>query len=347
MRHCWEDGFVLPIRRNGLHAALLVALAIMSSAIGLASDVRAASPTDPLPSWRDGDAKAAIIQFVERVTTPGADYVMPVERIAVFDNDGTLCPELPVSMQFAFTLDRLQALAPAHPAWRQTEPFKSALAGNIEKVAAGGDKAILQLLTVTHSGMSTDEFDAMVSGWLLRARHPRFGRAYTRLVYQPMLELLIYLRSRGFSTYIVATGGTDFVRSWVQQAYGIPPEQVIGSSSKLVYEIRNGKPALMRQREVDFINDGGNKPIAIHKVIGRRPIMAFGNNDRDIEMLEWVTMQSRPALGAILHHTDAKREYAYDRNAFRRPLDKALTAAPKRHWVVVDMRRDWTSVFRD
>ncbi|MDY0883365.1 HAD family hydrolase [Dongia soli] len=313
--------------------------------LGIAA--RIAQADDPLPSWRDGEAKAAIIHFVERVTTPGADYLMPAERVAVFDNDGTLCPEMPVSTQFAFTLDRLRAMAPAHPLWRDTEPFKSALAGDIEAVAAGGDKAILQLMTVTHSGMSTDDFDAMVRDWLTRARHPRFGRPYTRLVYQPMLELLIYLRSNGFSTYIVASGGTDFMRSWVEQAYGIPPEQVIGSSSKLLYEIRNGEPVLMRQRAVDFINDGDSKPIAIHKVIGRRPILAFGNSDRDIAMLEWATMQSRPTLGLLLHHTDAEREYAYDRKAFRGRLEQALATAPARHWVIVDMRRDWAKVFRD
>ena len=341
MAQCREYGAVLPHARLWLRAAGCFVLFIL--AIG----GQVVQADDPLPSWRAGEAKAAIIQFVERVTTPGADYMLPAERIAVFDNDGTLCPEMPISTQFAFTLDRLHALAPAHPAWREAEPFKSALAGDIENVAAGGDKAILQLMTVTHSGMSTDDFDAMVSDWLARARHPRFDRLYTRLIYQPMLELLIYLRSNGFSTYIVAAGGTDFMRNWVQQAYGIPPEQVIGSSSKLLYEIRNGKPVLMRQRMVDFINDGDNKPIAIHKVIGRRPIIAFGNSDRDTEMLEWVTLQSRPTLGVLLHHTDAEREYAYDRKAFRGRLDKALAAAPGRHWVVIDMRRDWARVFRD
>lgn len=303
---------------------------------------------DPLPSWRDGPAKAAILQFVARVTTPGPDYRLPAERVAVFDNDGTLCPELPVSTQFAFTLDRLHALAPQHPTWQVTEPFKSALAGDIGAVVSvGGDKAILQLMTVTHSGMSTDEFDAMVRDWLARARHPRFNRPYTRLIYQPMLELLIYLRSNGFSTYIVAASGTDFMRAWVQQAYGIPPEQVIGSSSKLTYELHNGVPVLMRQRAVDFIADRGGKVIAIHKVIGRRPIAAFGNADRDMEMLDWVTTQSTPTLGMLLHHTDSEREYAYDRQAMRGRLDRALDAAPGRHWTIIDMRRDWARVFPD
>ncbi len=300
---------------------------------------------DPLPSWNEGQAKSAIIEFVTRVTTPGTDYVMPADRIAVFDNDGTLWPEQPIYMQLAFTLDRLRALAPTHPEWQQKEPFKSALAGDLKTVAAGGEKTILQLVTVTHAGMSTDAFRQIVRDWIAKARHPRFDRPYPRLIYEPMLELLIYLRANAFSTYISSGGGADFMRAWTEESYGIPPEQVIGSTIKLAYEIRDGVPVLMRQRAVDFINNREGKPIGIYRVIGRRPIAAFGNSDGDFQMLEWVTARSGPSLGMIVHHTDAVREYAYDRKSTMGRLDKALDGASAHHWVVIDMKKDWARIF--
>lgn len=303
---------------------------------------------DPLKSWQEGVNKAAITDFVNRVTTSGnADFVAPADRIAVFDNDGTLWCEQPVYVQLAFTLDRLKALAPAHPEWLQKEPFKSALAGNLKAVAAGGEAAVAQLLAVTHAGMSTDTFDKIVTDWLATARHPKFHRLYTDLVYQPMLELMTYLRANGFRTYIVSGGGVDFMRPWAERVYGVPPEQVIGSSIKLSYKLVNGTPTLMREADIDFVDDKAGKPIGIYKALGEKPIAAFGNSDGDFQMLDWVTSGPGPRLGMIVHHTDAEREYAYDRKSAMGRLDKALDAAASHHWMLIDMKQDWTRVFSD
>ncbi|MFO0862088.1 MAG: HAD family hydrolase [Phycisphaerales bacterium] len=319
---------------------------------------------DPLPSWNDTAPKQAILNFVQRVTEEGSpDFVPPEDRIATFDNDGTLWCEQPIYVQGAFALERVKQLAPQHPEWQVTEPFKSILDGNIRDALAGGNRALLELIAATHSGMTVDEFEKIVSSWLGSARHPRFNRPYTDCIYLPMVELAAYLRDRGFKTYIVSGGGVEFMRPWTQQAYGIPPEQVIGSRGKTEFVMREARPALMKLPAVDFIDDGPGKPVAINAVIGKRPIMAFGNSDGDLEMLQWTTMvdtpvspplpssmspsraPAKPRFGLIVHHTDAQREYAYDRDSHIGKLDQALDQAPQQRWTVVDMKRDWKRIF--
>ena len=320
-------------------------LLIMTLAVGMAI-ASAAAAADALPSWRDGPAKQAIVRFVEEVTKKGGTaFIPPAERIAVFDNDGTLWVEQPMYVQLAFALDRIKALAPAHPEWRDKQPFKAAIEGDLKTVAAGGEHALLELVMATHAGMTTDEFAQTVEDWLSKAKHPRFNRAYTELVYQPMLELLAYLRTNGFKTFIVSGGGIEFMRPWTEKIYGIPSEQVIGSSIKTKYEVRGGKPVIVRLPEIDFIDDKDGKPVGINKFIGRRPIMAFGNSDGDFQMLEWTTSGSGARFGLIVHHTDAVREYAYDRESSIGRLDKALEEAKVEGWTVVDMKKDWRYIF--
>lgn len=301
---------------------------------------------DPLPSWNDGDAKAAIIDFVEAVTIEGSpDFVPPADRIAVFDNDGTLWVEQPIYTQLAFAMDRVKALAPEHPEWRDTQPFKAVLEGDREALAEAGVRGIVELVMASHAGMTTDEFAGIVTEWLEEARHPRFQRPYTALVYQPMLELLAYLRANGFTTYIVSGGGIAFMRPWTEAIYDIPPEQVIGSSITTTFEMRDGDPVLVRLPEVDFIDDKAGKPVGIDKFIGRRPIAAFGNSDGDMQMLQWTTAGDVRRLGVLIRHDDADREYAYDRDSHVGRLDKALDAAGPAGWVVVSMENDWKAVF--
>jgi hypothetical protein len=320
---------------------LKLAISVIIAGSALAQD-------GPLPSWNEGPAKRAIISFVDKVSKEGTpDFVPATERIAAFDNDGTLWCEQPMYVQAAFALHRVKSLAGQHPEWKETQPFKAVLEGDTETVFQGGAATATAILAGTHAGMTPDEFATMVSDWLATARHPRFGRRYTELVYQPMLELLSYLRKNGFRTYIVSGGGVEFMRPWTNRVYGIPPEQVIGSSIKLKYELRNEQPILMRLPEVDFIDDHAGKPVGIQKVIGRRPIAAFGNSDGDYEMLRWTTAAEGPRFGLIVHHTDAAREYAYDRRSAVGRLDKALAEAPARGWVVVDMKNDWKVVFPD
>lgn len=308
--------------------------------------VRVSFAADPLPSWNDGPPKTAITTFVEKVTKEGGSDFVPVsERIATFDNDGTLWCEQPMYVQMAFVLDRVRALADKHPEWKDRQPFKAVLEADLKSLAAAGEKALVELLMVTHAGMTTDEFETIVLDWLKTAKHPKFQRPYTECVYQPMLELLAYLRANGFKTYIVSGGGIEFMRPWTEKVYGVPPEQVVGSSIKLKYELRDGKPVLARLPEVDFIDDKGGKPVGIQKFIGRRPIMAFGNSDGDFEMLEWTTSGSGPRFGLIVHHTDAEREYAYDRNSPIGRLVRGLDEGPKRGWTIVDMKRDWKTIF--
>jgi phosphoserine phosphatase len=315
-------------------------------AIALACAVPLARAQDPLPSWNDGHAKSRIVAFVAAVTDPaGRDFVPPAERIAVFDNDGTLWSEQPVYVQLAFAVDRVRALAPQHPQWKTQQPFQGVLEGDLKAAAAAGEKGLLQLLMATHAGMTSDEFAPIVTDWLATARHPRFGRGYTELVYQPMLELLAYLRGNGFKTYIVSGGGVEFMRTFAEQRYGVPPEQVVGSTIRTKYEVRNGRPVIVRLPEVDFIDDGPGKPVGIHKFIGRRPIAAFGNSDGDFEMLEWVTSAPGPRLGLIVHHDDATREYAYDRGSPIGRLERGLDQAPRRGWTVASMKNDWKKVF--
>ncbi len=300
----------------------------------------------PLASWNDGPAKQAIVRFVTEVSTPGAPaFVATSERIAVFDNDGTLWAEQPLPCQFMFVLDRVRAIAPQHPEWKSNEPFKSILAGDVKAALGGGDRAVAELLAATHAGMTTEEFEAQVKHWFATARHPRVNRPYTDLVYEPMVELLAYLRENGFKTYIVSGGGIEFMRPWTERVYGIPPEQVIGSQGKLAFEMRAGTPVLVKLPQVDLVDDKAGKPIAIQKHIGRRPILAIGNSDGDLEMLQWTTAGHGPHFAALIHHTDAEREWAYDRNASVGALDKALDAAREKGWTIVDMRRDWKKVF--
>ena len=306
----------------------------------------AAAQADPLPSWNEGPAKARILAFVQSVTEPGGkNYVLPVDRIAVFDHDGTLWSEQPAYFQLMFAIDRVKALAPRNPQWKTQQPFKAVLEGDMKALAATGEKGLAQLVMATHAGMTSDEFAATVSDWLATARHPTLKRPYTELVFQPMLELLDYLRAQGFRTYIVSGGGVEFLRVFAQERYGIPPEQVIGSSIKTKYELRDGKPAIVRLAEIDFIDDKAGKPVGIHKFIGKRPIAAFGNSDGDFQMLEWTTSGPGPSLGVIVRHDDAAREFAYDRNSSIGRLARGLDEAPARGWTVLSVRSDWKQVY--
>ena len=305
-----------------------------------------AQTADPLPSWSQGDARARITAFVEAVTRKaGKDYVAPEARIAVFDNDGTLWSEQLMYVQMAFMLDRVGTLAPQHPEWKEKQPYKAALERDIRALAAQGEKGVGELMAATHTGMSSDEFNRIATDWIGKARHPKYNRPYTETVYQPMLELLAYLRANGFKTYIVSGGGVDFMRPWTEKVYGIPPEQVVGSMGKLEFNMVDGRPVLMRLPQVDHVDDGPGKPVGIQKFIGRRPIAAFGNSDGDLQMLQYVAAGSGSQLALIVHHTDAERETAYDRNSSIGRLDKALDEAKARNWVVVDMKQDWKKVF--
>lgn len=318
----------------------------MKIAAILLASLATAQAEDPLPSWNEGPTKRAIVAFVERVTNEkDVDFVPVAERIATFDNDGTLWCEQPMYVQAAFIVDRIRELAPQHPEWKTEEPYKSLLAGDVKAVADIGEKGFAVLIMATHAGMSVDRFEQIVKDWLAKTRHPKFNRPYTECVYQPMVELLAYLRANGFKTFIVSGGGIEFMRPWTEKAYGIPPEQVVGSSVKTKYELQTDRPVLMRLPEIDFIDDGPGKPVGIQQHIGRRPTMAFGNSDGDYEMLRWTTAGPGARFGLIVHHTDAEREYAYDRDSHVGRLAKALDEAPERGWIVVDMRRDWRTIF--
>ncbi len=319
-------------------------VATLFCALSIAATVSQAA--GPLPSWNDGEAKKSIIQFVAKVTKEGGpDFVPPAGRIAVFDNDGTLWCEQPAYFQLLFAMDRVKALASQHPEWKDQQPFKAVLEHDMKALAASGEKGLLQLIMVSHAGMTTEEFEKSVKEWLASARHPRFKRPYTDLVYQPMQELLAYLRENGFKTYIVSGGGIEFMRPWTEKVYGVPPEQVIGSSIRTKFELRDGKPVLLRLPEIDFIDDKEGKPVGIHKFIGRRPILAVGNSDGDLQMLQWTAAGEGLRLMALVHHTDAEREWAYDRRSPIGRLDKALDEARKRGWTLVDMMKDWKAIF--
>src|SRR5712672_2418052 len=302
--------------------------------------------TDPLPSWNDTATKKAIATFVERVTKQGSpDFVPPTERVATFDNDGTLWAEQPIYFQLAFALERVKVLAPLHPKWKDKEPFASLLKGDLKGALAGGEAAIFEIVTLTHSGMTTVEFDQIVREWIATAKHPVTGRLYTVMVYQPMLELLTYLRANGFKTFIVSGGGIDFMRVFAERVYGVPPEQVVGSSGKLNFEMRDSKPVLMKLPDLNFIDDKVGKPVGIQMHIGLGPIAAFGNSDGDLQMLEWARGGGGVRFALIVHHTDAEREWAYDRKSSIGHLDKALDAAQVEGWTVVDMKNDWKTIF--
>ena len=303
--------------------------------------------TDALPSWNDGATKKSITDFVAKVTMQGGtEVVPPAERIAVFDNDGTLWCEQPEYFQAVFALDRVKAMAPSHPEWKSQQPFKAFLSGDRKVLAERGEKALLTLVAAAHSGMTTDEFAKSVAEWLSTAMHPRFNRPYNELIYQPMVELLAYLRANGFKTFIVSGGGVEFMRVWAEKAYGIPPEQVVGSSGVTQYRLdAAGKPSLLKTAKVQFIDDGPGKPSGINMIIGRRPILAFGNSDGDHQMLQWTMAGSGPRFAGVVHHTDSTREYAYDRPSKIGKLDKAWEEAKSKCWTVVDMKRDWRKVF--
>jgi phosphoglycolate phosphatase-like HAD superfamily hydrolase len=301
---------------------------------------------DPLPSWNDTASKKSLIAFVERVTKTGSpDFVPAPERIATFDNDGTLWAEQPMYFQFLFAIDRAKTLAPQHPEWQTNEPFASVIKGDMKGLAAAGVKGMLELTEATHSGLTTEEFDQAVKVWLATAKHPKSGRRYTEMVYQPMLEVLTYLRGNGFKTFIVSGGGVDFIRAFAEKTYGIPPEQVIGSSGKLKFEMRDGKAGIMKLTEVDFIDDKDGKPIGIQSHIGRRPIAAFGNSDGDLQMLQWTTAGAGARFALLVHHDDAEREWAYDRTSQIGKLDKAWDEATAKGWTVVSMKADWKTIF--
>lgn len=326
------------------HVTLAVLLGLVAIGTSLAG---ARAQSDPLPSWNDGAVKKSITDFVARVTAQGgADFVPAEQRIATFDNDGTLWTEQPYYFQLAFAFDRVKAMAPQHPEWKTKQPFKALLDRDMKALGASGEKGLLQIVAATHTGMTTDTFSKDVLDWMATARHPRFDRPYNSLVYQPMLELLAYLRANGFKTFIVSGGGIEFMRPWVEKAYGIPPEQVVGSSGVVKFEFGpNGKPELMKLAKVEFIDDGPGKPVGINRFIGRRPIFAFGNSDGDLQMLQWTTAGPGARFAGIVHHTDAEREYAYDRQSKIGRLDKALDEGKAKGWTVVDMKRDWKKVF--
>jgi len=301
---------------------------------------------DPLPSWSDTAPKKAIVAFVEKVTKEGSpDFVPVAERIATFDNDGTLWCEKPLPVQLFFTLDRVKELAPQHPEWKTKEPFASLLKGDLKGALAGGEHAILEIMAATHSGMTVTEFEKIVADWIATAQHPKFKRPYTECVYQPMLELVAYLRASGFKTFIVSGGGIEFMRPWTEKVYGIPPEQVVGSSGKTKFEMRDGTPVLLKLPAVNFIDDKDGKPVGINEHIGRRPVMAFGNSDGDLQMLQWTGASGGSRYCLYVHHDDAEREYAYDRKDALARLDKGWDEAVAKGWTVVSMKDDWKIIF--
>ena len=306
----------------------------------------AAAAADPLPSWNDTASKKAIITFVDKVTKEDSpDFVPKAKRIATFDNDGCLWSEQPIYFQLIYASDRIKELAPKHPEWKTKEPFASLLKGDMKGALAGGEKALFEIIAATHAGISAEEFAASVKKWLATARHPKTKLPYNRMVFQPMMELLTYLRANGFKTFIVSGGGIDFLRTFAEEAYGIPPEQIIGSSLKSKYEVRDGVPTIVKTSEINFIDDKAGKPVGIHQHIGRRPIFAAGNSDGDFQMLEWTTAGKGPHFGMLVHHTDAKREWAYDRDSHIGKLSRGLDEAKERGWLLVDMKNDWTAIY--
>jgi hypothetical protein len=310
--------------------------------------INLAEESDPLPSWNASKSKEAIINFIKQVTNKNStNFVSPSERIAVFDNDGTLWSEQPMYFQLLFAIDRVKELAPLHPEWKSEEPFASILKGDLKTALKGGEKAILDIVIATHAGMSTKEFEEIVTRWIATAKHPTTKLPYTKMVYKPMLEVLKYLSENGFKNFIVSGGGIEFIRPWAEAVYGIPPENVIGSSVKVEYVIKDNKPALFRQKALNFINDKDTKPVGIHMHIGRHPIAAFGNSDGDLQMLEWTTLGRKIGFGLFVHHTDEMREWSYDRNSSVGKLEVGLEKAKANGWTVVDMKNDWKVIYPD
>lgn len=319
---------------------------LMVAVFSLATLASTCFAQEPLPSWRDGNSKQQILSFIKKVTDPASkDYVSPPARIATFDNDGTLWAEQPFYFQLMFAFDRVRQLAPSHPDWRSIEPYASIIKGDYKNAMAAGEKPLLKIVAEMHAGVSSEEFNAIVSEWFKIARHPTTQRPYNEMIYQPMLELLDYLRANGFRTFIVSGGGIDFLRVFAEQAYGIPPEQVVGSSLKARYEVRDGVPVIIKQADLNFVDDKEGKPVGIHQYIGRRPIFAAGNSDGDYQMLQWTTTGAGARFGMIVHHTDAKREWAYDRDSAVGHLAKGLDDANAMGWTIVDMKAEWKTVY--
>jgi phosphoglycolate phosphatase-like HAD superfamily hydrolase len=341
------------LRQLRLRISFVIALVLLLPSWGChdQTHVQSAQPTqqtnqDPLPSWNDTTPKKNIIAFVDRVTKEGSpDFVPVADRIATFDNDGTLWVEAPTYTQFLFSFDRVKQLAPQYPEWKTKQPFKGILDGDMKAVAATGEKGLFQVVVATSTGMTNEQFEKMASDWLAQTRDRRFNRTYTALTYQPMVELLAYLRANGFKTFIVSGGDMEFMRPWTEKAYGIPPDQVVGTSMKTQLQSQNGTPVIMRLPQISFIDDGPGKPVGIDNYIGKRPIAAFGNSDGDQQMLEWTAAGPGPRFMLLVHHTDAEREYAYDRNSPVGKLDKALDEANAKGWTVVSMKDDWNKIF--
>jgi len=306
----------------------------------------AETAADPLPSWNEGPTKQAILDFVEGVTLEGSPSFVPeADRIATFDNDGNLWSEQPFYFQLQFAIDEVKKMAPDHPEWKEEQPFKALLEGDMEALMAEGEAGLIKLVMASHAGMTSAEFTAAVNEWLKTARHPRFDKPYNALVYQPMLELLDYLRANGFTTFIVSGGGIDFMRPWVEETYGIPPHQVVGSSIKAEFDYNDGNPVIRKLPELDFIDDKAGKPVGIHKYIGKKPIFASGNSDGDLQMLQYTASNPQGAFMLYLHHTDADREWAYDRESHIGRLDKGLDEAEKNGWTIIDMKTDWNVIY--
>ena len=303
--------------------------------------------TDPLPSWNEGATKQSIIDFVAKTTKEGStDFIPVADRIACFDNDGNLWSEQPMYFQLAFAIDRIKAMAPDHPEWKEKQPFKALLEGDLKTALAGGEHAILKIVMTTHAGMTTEAFNETVKDWINTTKHPKTGKPYNEMIYQPMVELLDYLRKNDYKTFIVSGGGVDFMRVWAEEAYGIPPDQIIGSSGKVKYEVKDGQPQMVKLPELNFIDDKAGKPVGIHQYIGKRPVFASGNSDGDYQMLQWTTAATGyPRFGLLLHHTDSEREWAYDRDSHIGGLDKGLDDAEQYGWVVVDMKNDWKTIY--
>lgn len=304
-----------------------------------------ARAADPLPSWNEGLAKQAIVAFVEKATKPGGDFVRPEERIAVFDNDGTLWTEQPLYFQFLFMIEQVKVEAKKHPEWKASPAFQALQKGDHSALFGGDHKALMELLAQANSGMTTADYGKRVLAWVEKAKHPRFKRPYVEITYRPMKELLAYLRAEGFKTFIVSGGDIEFMRPWTERAYGIPPEQVVGSMIELKYELKDGEPVLIREPKIQFIDDGPGKPVGIFQHIGRRPIAAFGNSDGDLQMLQWTAAGKGPSLMMLVHHDDAEREYAYDRESKIGTLNKAWDEAVAKGWTVISMKQDWKEIF--
>lgn len=329
-----------------LAAVMIVTISCNQQQPKTATTPETTTATDPLPSWNEGPTKKSIIDFVTKTTKEGgADFVPVADRIACFDNDGTLWTESPVPFQLLFVMDRIKAMAPQHPEWNKKQPYKGILEGDVKTALAGGEKALVELMMTTHAGLTTEAFDQHVKDWMATATHPKTGKHYNEMVYQPMLELLDYLRANGYKTFIVSGGGIDFMRVWVEEAYGIPPYQVVGSSGNVSYDTTGAQPVLNKIPGINFVDDKLGKPVGIHQHIGKRPVFTAGNSDGDYAMLQYTSTGAGPRFGLYIHHTDSLREFAYDRQSHLARLSMGLDDAPKYKWVIADMQKDWKKVY--